>query len=281
MIFDFQSVLWEEDGKHYFVHHPEETYDLQRLNKVPIPRHHLFPAWHPGLPLIPEPIPEDSFIKRPSIVYYRGDNRISTYLLAEADILTLLEQHQHPNVGRFLGCTLDDDVLISGLCLKRYRRSLAEALLYDGHVHTDDSHGNFPFEHSEQLDHARILQGIVAGVKFIHSLGLVHNDLNPRNIMLDDSNAPIIVDFDSCKPAGTSMKGQKSFTAPWGRRNTSNTALYENDFLSLGLLELYLNGAYPPSSGQFSRVSDPGIVDHAIAAGKGLIDTETSSRTLN
>ena len=70
------------------------------------------------------------------------------------------------------------------------------------------------------------------------------------------------------------MKGQKSFTAPWGRRNPLNVALYDNDYLSLGLLELYLKGEYPPSSGQFSRMVNPELVDSAIAMGKYLVEGE-------
>lgn len=79
-----------------------------------------------------------------------------------------------------------------------------------------------PFESPEQINHASNVRGIVSVVKLKHSLNLVHNDLNTRNVMSDEFNNPAIVDFDSCKPVGTSMKGQKSFTAPWGGRNALN-----------------------------------------------------------
>jgi hypothetical protein len=70
------------------------------------------------------------------------------------------------------------------------------------------------------------------------------------------------------------MKGQKSFMAPWGRKNAQNMALYQNDYLSLGLLDLYLKGTYPPSSGQFSRMLDPELVEPAIAVGEALANTK-------
>jgi hypothetical protein len=77
------------------------------------------------------------------------------------------------------------------------------------------------------------------------------------------------------------MKGQKSFTAPWDRRNALNMALYDNDYLSLSLLELYLRGKYPPSWGQFSRMLNPELVDSAIAMEKCLIEGKTASVALN
>ena len=267
--FDFLSVLWEEDGEYHFIRNPDETFDLDKLKKCPIPPKDLYPAWHIGLPIAPLPIPDGSYIKRPRIACYTGDARLANFLLAEADILTLLEQSQHPNIGRFFGCILLGD-LVNGLCLKHYPRTLADAIPYRSRG--DVSLVVIPFEPPEQLNHASIVHGIVSGVKFIHSLNLVHNDLNPHNVMLDEFNNPVIVDFDSCKPVGTSMKGQKSFTAPWGRRNALNMALYDNDYLSFGLLELYLRGEYPPSSGQFSRMVNPELVDNAIAMGKCLIE---------
>ena len=48
---------------------------------------------------------------------------------------------------------------------------------------------------------------IVSGVKFIYSSNLVSNGLEPRKIMLDNFNNLVIIEFDSNKPLGTSMKG--------------------------------------------------------------------------
>jgi hypothetical protein len=58
-----------------------------------------------------------------------------------------------------------------------------------------------------------------------------------------------------------------------------NVSVYENDYLSLGLLERYLWGIYPPSSGPFCRVLDPAVVEPAITAGKVLIDTAAWGRS--
>jgi len=48
------------------------------------------------------------------------------------------------------------------------------------------------------------LNGIEKGIQHLHSLGLVHNDINPSNIMLD-KDVLVIIDFDSCRPIGKSL----------------------------------------------------------------------------
>ena len=52
------------------------------------------------------------------------------------------------------------------------------------------------------------LEGVEKGLKHLHSLGLVHNDLNPNNIMFatKEDETPIIIDFGSCRPIGHSME---------------------------------------------------------------------------
>jgi len=43
------------------------------------------------------------------------------------------------------------------------------------------------------------MNGIRAGVRYLYSLGLAHNDLNPTNIALDGDDNLIILDFGFCK----------------------------------------------------------------------------------
>ncbi|KAJ7130614.1 hypothetical protein C8R44DRAFT_775883, partial [Mycena epipterygia] len=62
----------------------------------------------------------------------------------------------------------------------------------------------------------KVIAGIRLGLEHIHSLGYVHNDLNPRNIVLDkEFKVPIIIDFDSCYKIGESLKGKKAGTVDW------------------------------------------------------------------
>jgi len=49
-----------------------------------------------------------------------------------------------------------------------------------------------------RIDH--YLEGIASGVGHMHSLGLIHNDIDPSNIMITEDDSPVVIDFDSCLP---------------------------------------------------------------------------------
>jgi serine/threonine protein kinase len=51
-----------------------------------------------------------------------------------------------------------------------------------------------------------ILDKVKAGIRHLHCLGLVHNDINLTNIMFDKDDNPVIIDFDSCTPIGQTLK---------------------------------------------------------------------------
>ena len=54
------------------------------------------------------------------------------------------------------------------------------------------------------------LQDLLAAIKHLHSLGLVHNDINPANIMLDQEGTLILIDFDSCRNIGESLRSTET-----------------------------------------------------------------------
>jgi Protein kinase domain len=259
-VFDFLMVVWKEDVNFFFVRHHEMVFDVDELRGNAIPSKHLRPLWDYHLPIASTPLPEGSYVKSTNVKYYMGDDRLAQYLLDEAKFWAQLESGPHPNIGRFRGCVLSDDGTIAGLCSQRYARTLKDAVEY-----ASATPSNCPATLSEELDPASILRGIASGVTHLHSLKLVHNDLNPQNIMLDDTNVPKLIDFDAM------MKGSKVFTRPWGRRNSQNVAMFENDYLSLGLIALYLKGEFPPEN----RKLDPDLIEPAIIARKAILHNGT------
>jgi serine/threonine protein kinase len=50
------------------------------------------------------------------------------------------------------------------------------------------------------------LERLESTIGHLHSLELIHNDINPSNIMLD-GNGPAIIDFGSCRRKGESLEG--------------------------------------------------------------------------
>jgi serine/threonine protein kinase len=109
---------------------------------------------------------------------YYGDTQASTYLssllLHEAKVCKILRASPHPNIVRYLGCVVEND-RVTGLCFVKYDMILSEG--------------------PSKLD---LLQQIQKGIRHLHSLGLIHCDIKPANILMK-GEIPSIGDFDSCQ----------------------------------------------------------------------------------
>lgn len=92
-------------------------------------------------------------------------------------------------------------------------------------------------------DYSRVLAGIESGIKHLHALGFVHNDINPSNIMLDGDEA-VIIDFGSCRRAGESLEGAGR-TYEWYDEEV-DTALPQNDLDALEEIRIWLGDSSKP-----------------------------------
>lgn len=90
------------------------------------------------------------------------------------------------------------------------------------------------------LDVEFCLQEIKKGVAHLHRLGLIHNDLNPTNIMMN-GDSPVLIDFDSCKQVGRKL-GLKAGTIGWAKTDVT-VAKPENDDYGVAKLEEWLRQA--------------------------------------
>lgn len=107
-----------------------------------------------------------------------------------------------------------------------------------------------------------IILQLCSGLEAIHSLGIIHRDINPNNIMLDDSGKVKIIDFGISRfqkanqAADTQILGTQGFAAPeqFGFSQTS----IRSDIYSVGVLINYLKTGCLPSektdNGEFSSV---------------------------
>lgn len=57
------------------------------------------------------------------------------------------------------------------------------------------------------LDLSVIAFGVSLGMQYIHSLNMIHRDLKPQNILIDDNKMPVICDFGSSRQMETAMTG--------------------------------------------------------------------------
>ncbi|KAI0025314.1 serine/threonine kinase [Xylariomycetidae sp. FL0641] len=223
--FDYTKVFVRKDGCYYYAHSPErmvDPHDIDNLHLERIPVEELWPPFPPTFTQVPVPVPENTYVKPPAIHCYDDDStpsKVRALMLQEVEICELLRRKPHPNIALYLGCLVEEGT-IRGLCFQRYPVTLKKWL------ETDPS----------DADKAVCLQGIRDGIQHMHSLGLVHNDINPSNIMLDGNKAALI-DFDSCRRDGE-KNGPKTYTPGWGR--AADQASFENDLYSLGLVEKLL-----------------------------------------
>jgi serine/threonine protein kinase len=84
------------------------------------------------------------------------------------------------------------------------------------------------------------LDGIFQGIKHLHSLGLVHNDINPTNILFDEYGTPVLIDFDSCRKVGESLRDTETKRTHQWHDPKTDTASEKNDLGAFEELKIWL-----------------------------------------
>jgi len=76
------------------------------------------------------------------------------------------------------------------------------------------------------LEKGTFMEALGSAIAHLHALGLAHNDVNPRNILVNSSGLPVLADFDSCRPVGeklTFSRGTKGWIDETESYTTSET----------------------------------------------------------
>jgi len=226
-VYSHSKVIVKEGKQYYYAHTPRRlrsipNIDLSTLELHPIPTTKLWPKYLSQFSQAPHPLPSNTFVKRPSLLDY-GDTPASSDLgsliLSEARVCEIMKASPHPNIVEYLGCLVDEGT-IAGLCFVRYEDTLAKRV-----------------RHGSPIDRKACLESIADGIRHIHSLGLVHCDIKPDNILMDGTN-PRIGDFDSCHVEGKKL-GIKAGTEGWAMHESS-TATYDLDWYGLSKIKDFL-----------------------------------------
>lgn len=90
---------------------------------------------------------------------------------------------------------------------------------------------------------ARYLPGIEQGIRHLHSLDRIHNDITPANIMISEDDTPVIIDFDTSSAPGTELDKAKR-TYGWFDPDV-RVSQERNDFDALTELRVWLTGSSP------------------------------------
>ena len=191
------------------VEHNNETFQARSSNRLmdldkiklsdleiessPIPKEYLYPLYPSKLCTAPPPLPDDCYVKVHNLMLYdtplalpKDKAHPGQLLLQEEKLCEILRNNPHPNIATYRGCVVEEG-RITGLCFTKHRQTLRER--------AEDT--------SRPLNQEHCLQGIEAGIRHLHSLAFVHNDINIANVMfLDDEDVPIIIHFDSCGKEG-------------------------------------------------------------------------------
>lgn len=162
------------------------------------------------------------YVKRPSLISYdrirdsTNPHQISDDVLAEVEICEILKRRPHPNIARYLGCQVREG-RITGICFAKYQKTLMRAVNPGSHMKR-----RFHYDNGTLRDVGGCSNGVEEGIRHLHSLGLVHNDINPANIMLADNGTPVIIDFGSCRANGQSLQGLRR-TYEWYDRSVQQS----------------------------------------------------------
>ncbi|KAG5957702.1 hypothetical protein E4U56_006040 [Claviceps arundinis] len=203
--------------------HEASALDLEKLDKIAIGLDIFQPLYSAQLLRAPTPVAQDSYIKVPNLLNIEEnltETCISKLVLHEIEALELLRKHPHPNIVEYRGCIVTDG-RVSGLCLAKCKMTLFERIKV-----------GTPFDKDIFLD------GIERGIRHLHSLDIVHNDINPSNIMLDELDRPVIIDFDGWQKNGQEL-GMKNGTLNW-RIEGEKYVRFENDFYGLSKIREFL-----------------------------------------
>lgn len=184
---------------------PQKDISLEQVMATlkPVPDDPIFPQWplpdaNSGVTLYtaPDPLPENMDIMRPGLECYNllqkngWENQLSSSLVSEAQTLTELSQHPHPNLIRYHGCRVVRGH-ITGLVLDKHPYVLA----------THVKHG-----HQPAIDKDSFMTALESVLKHLHDLGWAHNDLQPGSILVGDDGRPVLTHFDGCQKIGEELK---------------------------------------------------------------------------
>jgi serine/threonine protein kinase len=184
---------------------------------------------------------QSCYVKTPSLLSYADEPNLEELLRLEVETCELLRRHPHPNVARYLG-HLETRGRVSGLCFEQCTQTLASAVNPEHLGKADFLQSGRPLVHGGMRD---LLQELKGAVDHLHALGIVHNDINPSNIMLREDGTIVLVDFDSCRQLGHDLHTENGpgtkRTHAWHDPNVT-AAVKENDTDALRELETWMFG---------------------------------------
>jgi serine/threonine protein kinase len=124
------------------------------------------------------------------VVKHLRFSREKTDLIRE---VVSLAQLNHPNVLRILGWTFADSSHNAEIQTEFAPNGSLDRLL------TKIGQGQVPPSFWDRTGIGIVICGIVLGMRYVHIRGIIHGDLKPGNILLNEKGHPLICDFGSSR----------------------------------------------------------------------------------
>ena len=187
----------------------------------------------------PTPIPSDCYETRVALVSHDRSKTPELgrlMLLHHLKVSESLMTRPHPNIAEYRGAfTLGDR--ITSLCFKKYEETLVTRIR----------------EGKKPLDIEKCLAGIEKGIKHIHQLDIVHNNISPDNVMLDSEDTPVIIDFKGSGLHGE-VHGHKRAKLLWQDENYNPLWSFKrNDLSGLKRIREWIYNPNSPEWSDFTR----------------------------
>ena len=233
-----EGILWD-GGSHYLAKWDDRRNiptDLSTLRHVELLDTNRGPSLQDSW-TVAEPS-ESYYLKTPTLYDYASKD-LEKLMHREIDTSEFIRQHPHPNLSAYHGCRVSDG-RATGLYLDRYQATLMQTANPQGlnkHDFTKSDRGHVTDEIKSGL------ASLHDGIRHLHSLGLVHNDVNPSNIMLDEEGRLVLIDFDSCRHVGESILETATKRTPQWHDPAVEDSTEENDFAAFEELKTWLTGS--------------------------------------
>lgn len=232
------TYISRRDGVVYYSHLPipKKKISLEQAKESlrKIPNNEIYPAVPHDMPVLCRTLSDSNSSSTASINFHIKGPKLSDYsnlagtgiiadrFLHEARICQQIYINPHPNLASFHGCIVNHTDRITALALTRYPMSLLDRL---------------ERRDMESLDHRTTVLAIQAGLEHLHSLGIAHNDINPSNLMVDESDSAVIIDYGSCMYIGNDLF--ELGTPGWNDGFTEVSSI-QNDEIGLKMVATWL-----------------------------------------
>lgn len=234
----FVKIIARQDGEYYLgkwedrKQLPDEFSQLEDLKIIPTKNRGpaLQPQWTVALPA------DGLWLKEPALEDYLNPN-LERCMEHEINMCELIKQNPHPNLALYHGC-LAVDGKAAGLLFQHYQYTLLEKV---NPQRLSKRHFIASGRPAVRDNMKCWTESLRAAIDHLHSLGLVHNDITPANVMFDENECPVLIDFGGVCRSGASLKYTKR-TIGWHNENVSN-ASRSNDLDALAELEAWLFGS--------------------------------------